>query len=104
MPRTYAGKLAIGFMSAFFLIFGAVILLSLFGPIGGNSILDNPLFGILMIAAGVCIIFSFIFSLISILKKRERAISVYISVGIGAYMCFLLIGELLSAVGILPTH
>ena len=104
MPKTYLGKLSGKFMIAFFLFFGIAILLITFGQVGGDSIFDNLPLGILMLATGVSVIGSFITGLMSIIKNKERTISVYIITGIGFYVCFFLIGELLSIIGILPSH
>jgi hypothetical protein len=42
--------------------------------------------------------------LISIIKFKERSVLVFVTSAIGLYVLVMFVGELLSVVGILPSH
>ena|SRR3989338_3379077 len=95
LPKTTLGKWSFGLIISFFLLLICTTLIVSSGQEGGETIFDNLLISIPMLAAGLCAIASFITGIISIIKHKERSILVYISTFIGLLVLWFVIGELL---------
>ncbi len=95
LPKTRLGKLSIGLIIAFFLLLITSMLIVASGQEGGETIFDNLWISIPMISGVICAIASFITGIISIIRKKERAILVFISTAIGLLVLWFVIGEIL---------
>ena len=95
LPKTSLGKLSIGLIIAFFLLLILTMFIVSTGQTGGETIFDNLFISIPMISAAISAIASFFIGIISIIKKKERSIIVYISILIGLLVLWFVIGEIL---------
>lgn len=100
MSRTALGGWAVKLIAAMPVLFVAGSLLAnIFyksvpaGNIIWEDIALRPILAFAMLIGMVCGISAFITGLIAIIKQKERALSVYIAVGMGGLLLFLLIGE-----------
>jgi len=97
LPQTKIGKLAVCLIIAFFvLLIIENLIVKLQGPRADQTFLDNPLLALTMFSAGLSAIASFFTGIFSVIKKKERAISVLISSFIGMIVLFFVIGEFLT--------
>lgn len=94
IPKTNLGRWSLRLIMAFFLFLIFAMLIVASGQEGGDTIFDNLLISIPMIFAGISAIGSFITGIISIIKKKERAIVVFASTLIGLLILWFVIGEL----------
>jgi len=111
MPKTKLGKWSVWLIIVFFVSMAILLILGLSGAFqGGDTFsinLGNPieiLFLLSLVLAGTCGIASFVTGLISIIKFKERSVLVFVTSAIGLYVLVMFVGELLSVVGILPSH
>ncbi len=95
-PNTNLGKWSIGLIASFFLFMILFFLLVASGQRGGETFFSNPLLAIPISIAGLCGIAAFFTGLISSLKNRERAISVFLSIFIGLFVLLWILGEIFS--------
>jgi len=95
IPSTILGKWSIGLIIAFFLLLITGIFVVATGQTGGETIFDNLLISIPMILAAISAIASFFTGIISIIRKKERCIFVFISTLIGLFVLWFVIGEIL---------
>jgi len=94
-PKTRLGRFSVGLISAFFLFFILFQLLIASGQRGGETFFDNLWLSIPISLAGICGISAFFTGIIGILKKRERAISIFLSTVIGFFVLWFVLGEIL---------
>ena len=84
LPSTRLGKIASILIIAFILSIAVFFLLiGVFDQKGGDTFFSNPILTIPFLLAFACAATSFIISLIAIIGKRERSISVFLSMIIG---------------------
>jgi len=102
IPISILGKWSVGLIIAMPLLFiiGASFTNSLYKSVpAGDSILADitmrPALAIVMLAGMVSGIIALITGLLAIIKKKEKAVLVYVSTLIGALLVFFLIGEVL---------
>lgn len=95
MPKSFLGKLSVILIIAFLFLFIIFQLLVFTGQKGGETFFDNLLLTTPIFLAGVCAITAFFTGIISLIKKRERAILVYISTLIGLLVLWFILGEFL---------
>jgi len=94
-PTTSLGK------RSAWLIFTFAVSLALFGILvasgqrGGDTFFSNPILTIPILVAAIAGISAFIVGLASILRRRERSISVYLAVGFGLITLIFVLGELI---------
>ena len=100
MPKTTLGKWSLGLIIAMPILFaiGSSFADTIYESISsGDTILDDisgrPALAITMLAGMAAGISAFITGLISIIKKKERAILAYISTIVGAGLILFLIAE-----------
>lgn len=95
-PNTKLGKWSFWLIIIFFLLLVfSNIIVSIQGPIANQTFFSNPLLSVPMVLAGISAISSFVIGIISIIKKKERAISVFISSLIGLLVLWFVVGEVL---------
>ena len=65
----------------------------------------DPLFpAVLLLVSAVSAIAAAVFGITGIVRQHERSTAVIMATALAGLMCFFFIGELLSAVGVLPEH
>lgn len=102
MPQSTLGKIAVLLiLSIFVLFFVGASSTQLYGDTSAGEsiladILTRPIVAVSMLAGFVSAIASFVLSLISILKKKDRAFLVYFALVIGAFLLFFIVGEFIS--------
>ncbi|HLM84256.1 MAG TPA: hypothetical protein VK254_03555 [Candidatus Bathyarchaeia archaeon] len=101
-PESASGKWSIGLIAVLLFLFSAGASLASFFyksvPAGNTLLADivaRPILAISMLLAMLSGVLSFITGLVAIIKQKERALLVYISVAIGALLILLLLGEFL---------
>lgn len=94
-PITKLGKWSVGLIALFFLFMVLFFLLVASGQRGGETFFSNLLLTIPFSLAGICGIAAFFAGLISILKGRERAVSVFLSTILGLFVLLWTLGEIL---------
>ncbi|WP_379969657.1 hypothetical protein [Ectobacillus sp. sgz5001026] len=96
LPSTFLGKWSIGLLSTFFLLLAlGTIVAQVQGPIEDQTFFNNLAVTIPMViglTAGVC---AFLIGMISIFKKKERSIFVFLVTFIGLMLLIFLMGEVL---------
>jgi len=95
-PKTVLGKWTMGLFLASILLMIFVILSIASGQNGGATIFDNLLISIPMISVAISTIASFFTGIISIIRKKERCIFVFISTTIGFLVLLIIVGEFLG--------
>ena len=95
VPKTILGIWSVSLIIAFFAFFASFFVLVATGQRGGETFFSNPALTIPMLFAASCGVAAFITGLIGIIKSRERAILVYLSVAIGFFVLFYLLAEIL---------
>ena len=94
MPATKTGKWSAWFIIAFFVFILLFNIIISSGLPGDNFVLLNPR-NLPMALALVCAVLSLVTGLLSIIRNKERAVSVFIASAIGFYFLFLIVGEFL---------
>ena len=101
-PKTRLGKWSVGLIVAMPILFfvGASFTNSLYESVpSGNTILEDiakrPALALTMLTGMASGVSAFITGLIAIIKQKERALLVYMSIIVGALLLFFLIGEIL---------
>jgi len=95
-PKTIWGRWSVWLIIAFFVFLASFLVLVASGQRGGETFFSNLALTIPMLLAGSCGVAAFVTGLIGIIKSRERAILVYLAAGIGLFVLFFLLGEILS--------
>jgi len=102
LPKTKLGKWAVGLIIAMFLLFiiGRLFYLKVYESVpSGETILKDvvlrPGLALSMLSGFVSGIIAFIAGITAVIKKRERAILVFISTIIGALLILFLAGEII---------
>jgi phosphatidylglycerophosphate synthase len=93
LPKTRLGKWSIILIIVFILLLLLFFLLVSLGERGGDTFFSNLKLTIPMLVAGACAIASFFTGLISIIKKKERCVFVFIATIIGFLVLLFVIGE-----------
>jgi hypothetical protein len=103
MPRTALGKWSVALLVVMPLLFfiGTSFTNSLYAaiPAGGTILKDiaaRPALALSMLVGMAAGILAFITGILAVLRQKERALSVYVSVAIGALLLIFLAGEVLS--------
>ena len=100
MPKTKLGKWSVRLIVVFFLLF---ILVQIIAAVGrSQGVFDSDSFNayqilipITIIPSGICGIAAFITGIISILKRKERSVSVFLATIIGFLVFDFMLGEIL---------
>ena len=82
-PKTNLGKWSVWLIVAFAVFFGAFQAIVASGQRGGDTFFSNLLLAIPMILSATSGIAAFITGVISIGRRKERSLSVYLAVAIG---------------------
>ena len=95
-PRTNLGKRSVWLLvtiPVFLLVFRINVLL---GQPGGDTFFSNPSLAIPILLAGISGIAAFITGLISIIREKERSVSVYLAVAIGLIVLVVAFAQIIS--------
>ena len=102
-PKTTPGKASLGLIVAMPLLFaiGTSFTSSLYGSVpAGRTIPEDiaarPALALSMLSGMLAGIAAFATGLLAILRRKERALLVYVATGIGALLIVFLAGEILS--------
>lgn len=94
LPKTVLGKVSIAFASGFFLALGTLMFFGAMGETGGDALSDNYKLAVPGVTAAICGLMILPAGLWSVIKQRERAVLVFMALGIGLLVSFFVIGEL----------
>jgi len=95
-PKTNLGKWSAWLIVALAVFLGASQALVASGQRGGDTFFSNLLLAIPMFLAATSGIAAFITGLISILRRKERSIAVYLAVAFGLFVLLFVLGEITS--------
>ena len=94
-PKTKLGRCSAWLIVAFAVFFGSLQALIASGQRGGDTFFSNLVLaipGLLSASSGIA---AFVTGLISIIKKKERAVAIYFAVGFGLITLIFVLGELI---------
>ena len=95
-PTTKRGKWSIWLIIAFGILMGIFGILLSSGQQGGETIFSNPLLSVAILSAGTAGIAAFFTGIASIIRDKERAVLVFITVVIGVGVLGFALGEIIS--------
>jgi len=94
-PTTYLGKRAAWLIFAFAVSLASFGILVASGQRGGDTFFSNPILTVPILFAATSGIAAFVTGLISIVRRKERAISVYVAVAFGLIVLVFVLGEII---------
>jgi len=95
MPKTQLGKWSVGLILGFFIFLAFFFILVELGERGGATIFSNLKLLIPYSLAVFSAIASFLTGIISVLKKKERSVLVFLSIILGFLILLWVLAELL---------
>ena len=102
LPKTKLGRWSLGLAVAMpvFLSIGMFVTTPLYESVpAGNTILEDiilrPALALTMLTGMVSGVSAFIVGLIAIIRRKERAVLVYVATSAGAFITIFLLGELI---------
>ena len=95
-PRTKLGKRSVWLLVALAVFMGVFRINVLLGQRGGDTFFSNPSLAIPILLAGISGIAAFITGLISIIKEKERSISVFLAVAVGLIVLIVVLANIIS--------
>ncbi len=95
-PTTYLGKRAAWLIFAFAVSLASFGILVASGQRGGDTFFSNPILPAPILFAATSGIAAFVTGLISIVRRKERSISVYVAVAFGLFVLVFALGEIIS--------
>jgi predicted Abi (CAAX) family protease len=96
LPVTTPGKWSAGLLGGLVLFFVLLLVLVAAGQRGGETFFSNPALAITGLLAAACGIAAFFTGTISIVKSKERSISVFLASIIGLFVLVFCLGEVIS--------
>lgn len=94
-PTTNLGKWSARLIVAFAVFLASFGILVASGQRGGDTFFSNPILTIPILLAATSGIAAFITGLISIVRRKERSISVYLAVTLGLIVLVFVLGEII---------
>ena len=94
-PTTYLGTWSAWLIVAFAVSLASFGILVASGQRGGATFFSNPILTVPILFAATSGIAAFVTGLISIVKRKERAISVYVAVAFGLVVLVFVLGEII---------
>jgi hypothetical protein len=94
-PKTKLGNKSACFILIFAVSIASFYILVASGQRGGATFFSNPILTAPVLTAATSGIAAFITGLVSIIKHRERSISVYLAVGFGLFTLLFVLGEII---------
>ena len=95
-PKTRLGKRSAWLLVTLAVLMGVFRINVLLGQRGGDTFFSNPSLAIPILLAGISGIAAFITGLISIIREKERSISVYLAVAIGLIVLIVAFANIIS--------
>ncbi len=95
-PRTKLGKRSAWLLVTLAVLMGVFRINLLLGQRGGDTFFSNPSLAIPMLLAGISGIAAFITGLISIIREKERSVSVYLAVAVGLIVLIVVLANIIS--------
>ena len=95
-PQTRFGKRSVWLLVALAVFMGVFRINVLLGQRGGDTFFSNPSLAIPILLAGSSGIAAFVTGLISIIREKERSISVYLAVAIGIIVLIIALAQIIS--------
>ena len=95
-PKTNLGKWSAWLIVAFAVSMASFGILLASGQRGGDTFFSNPIIGIPILIAAASGIAAFITGLISIVRRKERSISVYVAVAFGLIVLIVALAQIIS--------
>ena len=95
-PKTNLGKRSAWLIFALAVALASFRILVISGQRGGDTFFSNPLLAIPMLLAGISGIAAFITGLISIIRRNERSISVYLAIAVGLIVLIVALAQIFS--------
>jgi len=95
-PRTRLGKRSAWLLIALAVFMGVFRINVLLGQRGGDTFFSNPSLAIPILLAGISGIVAFITGLISMIREKERSISVYLALAIGLIVLTIALAQIVS--------
>jgi hypothetical protein len=94
-PKTNLGKWSAWLIVAFAVSMASFGILVASGQRGGDTFFSNPILTIPVLIAATSGIAAFITGIISIVRRKERSISVYVAVAFGLITLVFVLGEII---------
>ena len=94
-PKTKLGKRSAWLIVAFAVSMASFGILLASGQRGGDTFFSNPILTIPVLIAATSGIAAFITGIISIVRRKERSISVYVAVAFGLITLVFVLGEII---------
>ena len=94
LPKSKLGKWSVGFICAFFLILFVFFKIAKTAEIKGDSFFDTLSLAIPLMLVGISGVLALILGAISIIKSKERSITVFISCLVGLLVLLFALGEM----------
>ena len=94
-PKTNLGKWSAWLIVAFAVSMTSFGILVASGQRGGDTFFSNPILTIPVLIAATSGIAAFITGIISIVRRKERSISVYVAVAFGLITLVFVLGEII---------
>lgn len=95
LPKSHLGKLSVYLIIIFLILMAIFFLLVSLGERGGETFFSNLKLAIPVSLAGISGILSFFLGIVSMMKDKERSISVILSTLVGAFILFWTLSEIL---------
>lgn len=95
MPHTKLGKWSVGSIGVFFVSLLLFFILVATGQRGGDTFFSNPVLTIPILTAGAFGVAAFVVGILAIVKQKDHAVLVYLSIVIGAVVTIFIFAELL---------
>jgi len=95
-PKTRLGKRSAWLLVTLAVLMGVFRINILLGQRGGDTFFSNPSLAIPILLAGISGIAAFITGLMSIIREKERSISVYLAVAVGLIVLIVALAQIIS--------
>ena len=95
-PKTRLGKRSAWLLVTLAVLMGVFRINVLLGQRGGDTFFSNPSLAIPILLAGISGIAAFITGLMSIIREKERSISVYLAVAVGFIVLIVALAQIIS--------
>lgn len=95
MPKSVVGKVSVGFLVAFIVIFAVFFLIAMSGEKGGDTFADNLWLSVPGISAAACGIVAFFTSLVALIKEKDFTVLVILAFIFGFMITSFIAGEML---------
>jgi len=95
VPKTTLGKWSVALTVAFIVLFMSFQLLVASGQRGGATFFSNLALSVPMLVAGISGVSAFFTGIISIVKRKERSVLVFMATVIGLFVLIFSLGEII---------